>query len=452
MGHKHTKGKLDHQLSSKSMVEQFTTVIKRKKESYYAKKLKPKDFSQMMHEIKVAATEQNSEHRLKGELLENRDKYLVRFLQDCDKYDKLTSFDSQVGFQTEIVSSFFNQQTESEKQASPTEKKGFVETKSLTNLTADDEYNPFLTFLKAKSDILSPHKLTRSQAFLLWSDYKKALNKLNPIFTSHFSAKNCNLRVVLQVLNDFIDSPADSFEEKMRQIDASIDFLVEYMAIYYPVDSMTTQADLRVIFRFAAYQHLLASPKVVSCINLIVSRESELLLKSLPNKMAEVIAGVMKLEHVARYFVKETAKEKADRIALLAEKKSTHSSPDLMIKSQKKARKKIDDMYLVDMLRLSRDASAPNQFLLKGINLGFRDCPYVLFINLNDLETRLNAQLEAKEIEVFKTMVQLIANEMLGSVIYMESFLGRELLLKRVPIIARICDVLRDKYVTTYFD
>ncbi len=123
-----------------------------------------------------------------------------------------------------------------------------------------------------------------------------------------------------------------------------------------------------------------------------------------------------------------------------------------MIKSQKKGRKKIDDMYLVDMLRLSRDASAPNQFLLKGINLGFRDCPYVLFINLTDLESRLNSQLEAKELEVFKTMVQLIANEMLGSVIYLEGFLGKELLLKRVPIIARICDVVRDKYLTTYFD
>jgi uncharacterized protein (DUF362 family) len=35
------------------MVEQFSTVIKKKKESYYAKKLKPKDFSQMMKEIKV---------------------------------------------------------------------------------------------------------------------------------------------------------------------------------------------------------------------------------------------------------------------------------------------------------------------------------------------------------------------------------------------------------------
>jgi hypothetical protein len=265
----------------------------------------------------------NSEQRLKGELLENKDKYLVRFLQDCDKYDKLTSFDSQVGFQTEIVSCFFNQQTESEKQASPQEKKGFAETKSLTNLTADDEYNPFLTFLKAKSNILLPHKLTKSQAFLLWSEYKKTLNKLNPIFTSHFSTKGCNLKVALQVLSDFIDRPTDTFEEKMRQIDASIDFLVDYMAIYYPADSMTTQVNLRVIFRFTAYQHILANPKVVSCINLIVNRESELLLKGIASKMVDVVAGVLKLDQVSRYFVKETAKEKADRIALLAEKKSS---------------------------------------------------------------------------------------------------------------------------------
>ncbi len=53
MGHKHAKAKLDQQGCSKSMVEQFSSVIKKKKESYYAKKLKPKDFSQMMLEIKV---------------------------------------------------------------------------------------------------------------------------------------------------------------------------------------------------------------------------------------------------------------------------------------------------------------------------------------------------------------------------------------------------------------
>lgn len=375
----------------------------------------------------------------------------MRFLQDCDKYDKLTGFDSQVGFQTEIVSSFFNQQTENEKQASPPENKGFIETRSMTNLTADDEYNPFLTFLKTKSDILSPQKLTKSEAFLLWSEYKKTLNKLHPIFASHFSAKNCNLRVALNVLSDFVDSPCATFEEKMRQVDSAICFLVDYMAIYYPVDAMTTQADLRVIFRFAAYQHLLAHPKVVACINLVVNRESDLLLKGFANKLPEVLSGVMKLDQVGKYFDKETAKEKADRIALITEKKSSRCSPGLMIKSQKKARKRIDDMYLVDMLRQSRDAGATNQFLLKGINLGFRDCPYVLFINLTDLESRLNCQLEAKEIEVFKTMVQLIAHEMVGSVIYMENFLGREILLKKVPIIARICDVVRDKYLTTYF-
>jgi len=167
-----------------------------------------------------------------------------------------------------------------------------------------------------------PNKLTKSQAFLLWSEYKKTLNKLNPIFTSHFSSKGCNLRVALQVLSDFIENPTDTFEEKMQQIDASIDFLVDYMAIYYPVDSMTTQADLRVVFRFTAYQHLLANPKVVACINLIVNRESDLLLKGLTNKIPDVIAGVMRLEQVSKYFVKETAKEKADRIALLTEKKS----------------------------------------------------------------------------------------------------------------------------------
>lgn len=75
----------------------------------------------------------------------------------------------------------------------------------------------------------------------------------------------------------------------------------------------------------------------------------------------------------------------------------------------------------------------------------------MLFINLTDLESRLNSQLEAKEIEVFKTMVQLIAHEMVGSVIYMENFLGREILLKKIPIIARICDVVRGMYLTTYF-
>ena len=96
------------------------------------------------------------------------------------------------------------------------------------------------------------------------------------------------------------------------------------------------------------------------------------------------------------------------------------------------------------MLRLSRDSSIKNHIWLKGINLSFRDCPYVLLLNLLDFETRLDGQLSSKDTESFRNMINHIAPDLLGSVMYLEQFFGSDILMKKAPICMRACDVMRD--------
>lgn len=96
------------------------------------------------------------------------------------------------------------------------------------------------------------------------------------------------------------------------------------------------------------------------------------------------------------------------------------------------------------MLRICRDSSENNHFLVKGLNLTFRDCPYVLLINLSDLEGRLDNVLSSRDLEGFKSMLKAVGQDMLGSVLLLEYFLGHELINRRIPIISKIFFILRD--------
>lgn len=98
----------------------------------------------------------------------------------------------------------------------------------------------------------------------------------------------------------------------------------------------------------------------------------------------------------------------------------------------------------MDMLKICRDSSENNHFLVKGLNLTFRECPYVLLINLNDLEGRFDNVLSSKDLESFKSMLKAVGQEMLGSVLFLEYFLGHELIARRIPIITKIFLVMRD--------
>lgn len=106
--------------------------------------------------------------------------------------------------------------------------------------------------------------------------------------------------------------------------------------------------------------------------------------------------------------------------------------------------KRIKDTHLMDMLKICRDSSENNHFLVKGLNLSFRECPYVLLINLKDLEGRFDNVLSSRDLESFKSMLKAIGHEMLGSVLLLEHFMGHELLNRRIPIISKIFLVMKD--------
>lgn len=96
------------------------------------------------------------------------------------------------------------------------------------------------------------------------------------------------------------------------------------------------------------------------------------------------------------------------------------------------------------MLMMCRDSSENTHFLVKGLNLGFRDCPYVLLINMTDLEGRIDNALSSRDLESFKSILNSIGSDMLGSIVLLECFFGAELLSRKLPIVMKICSVLRD--------
>lgn len=376
-----------------------------------------------------------------------RENQLIDFISDSDKYERLLSFEDQMKYQTEIISSFFNQQNITDNTGKDN-KLNIFETQSMTNLTSDDECNPFLIFMKTKTDKLSKDQLSKSEAMFVWSDYKRTLNKIIPILISHFKSRTCNMRVVLEVISDFLDSSSSSLTSKMNQVDSCANFLVEYMEHYYSIDTMMKDVDLKVIFKFCSYQKILSNQKIVFRINQTITSENELYLKNFNSKIGEVVSGVLSLDKVKKYYEKLTSKEKAERLAVFNEKKSNiRVIPDLLLKSQKRGKRKIDDVYLSDMLQLSRESSRTNQILINGINVSFRDCPYVVLINLSDLEARFMYQLENKELEMFKTTLQMTISDLYGSTSLVQHFFGKGVIEKKLPILTRIVQVLRNEFI-----
>ena len=99
---------------------------------------------------------------------------------------------------------------------------------------------------------------------------------------------------------------------------------------------------------------------------------------------------------------------------------------------------------MMDLLRLSRDSGTNAQFILKGVNLSDRECPYTLVVNLKEFDKRLLSQLASSQIEIFKQIVQTAGCDILAAVIIVETFFSKEVCFNKAPIISRICDVLRD--------
>lgn len=221
---------------------------------------------------------------------------------------------------------FFNQQSEfdEEKDMSPATNRVKFETKSMTNLTTDDEYNPFLTFLKAKSDKILPSKLSKKKAMEVWLDYKKAVNKILPTLRSHLSSKKCNLKVLMLVVSNFVAGQGSSVKDIILNIDSAVEFTVKYMMIYYQTKALSNQTiDLIEVFRFCIYQLLFKEEDINSRINNAANNESYMPSKQINAKFIEIMSAIKQIPHICKYLEKTDAQEKAEKLALLAEKKRT---------------------------------------------------------------------------------------------------------------------------------
>lgn len=198
-----------------------------------------------------------------------------------------------------------------------------IETKSMTNLTTDDEFNPFLTFLKCKSDLILPSKVSKKKAMEIWAEYKKAINKVLPVFRSHVTSQSSNVCLILEVLSRFIVRKGGSLEKIMKRVDCSVTFAVEYMCIFYQREMFAKQSvDLSLIFKFGIYQHLLKNEEISSLINESVNNESFSQAKQITLKFNEILTQVKEIPKVALYFKRDSAQEKADKLAILQEKRS----------------------------------------------------------------------------------------------------------------------------------
>lgn len=366
---------------------------------------------------------------------------------DSKNFDQLSTYDSQLKYQTELLMCFFNQQPDFDqaKEMSPATNRVKVETKSMTNLTTDDEYNPFLTFLKAKSDKILPSKMSRKQAMNVWTEYKKAVNKVLPTLRSHLESKKCNLTVLMGLMSSFVSGRGSSVKEVINNIDTVVDFSVKYMVIYYQTDVLCKQeVDLAEVFRFGAYQLLFKDEEINNRLNNVSNNESYLPSKKIPARFLEIIEALKQIPSVRRHLEKTDAQEKAEKIALLNEKKSRlEITVDLLLKSKAQPSRRVRDAHVIDMLMICRDSSENTPFLVKGLNLGFRECPYVLLINLTDLEGRFESRLSNRDREAFKSMLTSIGADMLSAVIILENFFGEELLCRKLPITTKVCTVLR---------
>lgn len=250
---------------------------------------------------------------------------------DSDKYEQLGNLEQQLPFQMEMFTAFFNQQPEWDiaKDESPRP----VETKTVTNLSTDDEFNPFLTFLKTKTDLLNPAKMSKKEAISQWAYRKKYLSKMYPILMSHFENKACNLYILVRELTSFLSASQTTIAKKVKQLEKCVDFSFKYMNIYYGIDLYKNiNVDLSPIFKFITYQQLLKSQQVITKVNEAVNQLSYNLTSEGSMRLSEITAAVLKIEKVKTYFSKESALQKAEKLNQLMEKKSnvhvlTHQMP-----------------------------------------------------------------------------------------------------------------------------
>lgn len=247
------------------------------------------------------------------------------FLLDYEHFEKLGSFEKQIKYQTEFLSCFYNQQPDfsDAQDLSPATARVKIETKSMTNLTSDDEFNPFLTFLKCKTDIILPSKVSKKKAMEIWGEYKKTINKVLPTIRSHIVSQACNVSILLDALARFVVRKGGTLEDIIKRVDATVNFAVEYMGLYYQLEILKKESvDLSLVFRFGAYQVLFKNEEISILINESVNQECFSPSKQIIPKFHEITTQLKLLPKVGLYFDRKDAKEKADLMSILGEKKS----------------------------------------------------------------------------------------------------------------------------------
>ena len=258
-------------------------------------------------------------------MVKYKDTELGGFVLDSECFECLSCFENQIKYQTELLTCFFNQQPDfsDNQDLSPATNRVKIETKSMTNLTSDDEINPFLIFLKCKTEIILPSQVSKKRAKEIWADYKKAINKMLPTIRSHINSQNCNITVLLDLLARFIIRKGGSLQNLVRNMDLTVDFAVEYMMFYYQIEMLSKQCvDLSQVFRFAAYQVLFKQDEISILINEAVNAESFSQGKQIVSRFNEIVTLLKQIPKVAHYLEKKSAQEKADIMALLTDKKS----------------------------------------------------------------------------------------------------------------------------------
>lgn len=257
-----------------------------------------------------------------------RDTPIGCYVVDSQHYDQLSNYESQIKYQAELLTCFFNQESDFDyqKEMSPATNRVKIETRSMTNFTSDDDSNPFLTFLKAKTDKILPTKVTKRQAMELWTSYKKTINKVLPTIRSHINSKKCNLRVLMDLVSNFVAGQGSTVKEIVRNMDVVVDFSVKYMTLYYQTEALSNQTvDLQEVFRFGAYQILFKDEAINSRLNNAVHNESFAPSRLVNTKYIEIIAALKQIPTVRKYLEKTDSQEKAEKIALINEKKSNRS-------------------------------------------------------------------------------------------------------------------------------
>lgn len=379
---------------------------------------------------------------------EQKDSKVGAYVVDSQYFSQLSIYEGQLKYQSELLTCFFNQQAEYENDldSSPNGPKARIETKSMTNLSSDDELNPFLTFLKAKSDKILPSKVTKRQAMEVWANYKKAVNKVIPTLRSHLSSKKCNPTLLLDLMCSFVAGQENSVYDIIDNIENAVAFVVEYMVIYYQTDALSNKSiDMTEIFKFGAYQIIFKDEDVSSKLSNAACNESYLPAKQLGTKYFEILNALKRLPKIGKYFEKTDAQEKAEKLALITEKKgSSDFIIDLLLKSKVFPSVKFRDAYALDILMVRRDSEETSPFLVKGLNLRFRECPYVLLINASDLENRLDNSLSCRDRESFKAILNAICSDMLAAFFILHDFFGDEFICRKLPIMTKVCTVLCD--------